>query len=157
MSFSKLLSLSSILPLISSSNVIVDQETRKEYITNSISYFTENEKLISSRDLYNGPSNPYNITTWQTIDCDFIEPDVNDPQGGTTPKFRCGYEVNGKIKELKIKYDQQYNSALERWGRPNEEVYASIVSQRTLWALGFGADQSVPVTVNCRNCPIEPW
>lgn len=140
-----------------SSNVIVDIETRNKYISEAQSWFEESEDLISTRDLYNGPSNPYNIQTWQIIDCDFIEPDINDQLGGTTPKFRCGYEVNGKIKELKIKYDQQYNSALERWGRPNEEVYASIVSQRILWALGFGADQSVPVTVNCRNCPIEPW
>lgn len=140
-----------------SSNVIVDINTRKEYISNSLSWYSEYENDISKRDLYNGPNNPYNIKTWDTIDCNFIEPDLNNLQGGTTPKFRCNYEVDGKMKEIKIKYDQQYNSVLERWGRPNEEVYASVVSQRILWALGFGADQSVPVTVNCHNCPIEPW
>ncbi len=62
--------------------------------------------------------------------------------GGTTPKFYCAYKFNGETINLKIKYDQQYNSVLKNWGRPNEEVYASVVSQRLLWGMGFGADQS---------------
>jgi hypothetical protein len=143
--------------LISASNVVVDISTRGQYISDAKSWFSSSEKLISTRDLFNGPPNPYNLSTFQEIDCDFIEPDLTDPLGGTTPKFRCAYLVGDKKIELKIKYDQQYNSVAERWGRPNEEVYASVVSQRILWALGFGSDQSVPLVVNCRNCPLEPW
>ena len=37
------------------------------------------------------------------------------------------------------------------------QVYATPVVQRVLWALGFGADVTVPVTVRCYGCPTEPW
>ncbi len=107
-------------------------------------------------DLFNGPPNPFNLETFQTLECDFVEPSTADMLGGTTPKFRCTFEFDGKQVQVKIKYDQQYNSALD-WGRPNPEVYTNPVSQRLLWATGFGSDQSIPVTVKCNNCPIEPW
>ncbi len=139
------------------SKVVTDKATRNEYISQANVWFPEEEKSISSKDLFNGPANPLNLQTHQTIDCDFVEPDPADPIGGTTPKFYCAYKFNGEKIAIKIKYDQQYNSVFRTWGRANEEVYSSVVSQRLLWATGFGADQSVPLTVRCHNCPIEPW
>jgi hypothetical protein len=137
--------------------VITDKATRNSYISDANVWFESEGKSVAEKDLFNGPPNPLSLKNYQTIDCDFVEPTAEDPMGGTTPKFLCDYEFEGEKVRIKVKYDQQYNSVFERWGRPNEEVYASVVSQRLLWAMGFGADQSVPVTVNCRNCPIEPW
>lgn len=137
--------------------VLVDKKTRNEYISEANVWFSDQESLISTRDMLNGPPNLYGLKTFQTITCDFVEPDPSNPIGGTTPKFYCNYKYKGEVVKLKIKYDQQYNSVLKDWGRPNEEVYASLVSQRLLWGMGYGADQSVPVVVQCRNCPIEPW
>ena len=125
-------------------------------MSQALAWVPEAEALIPSRDMLNGPANPFGFETFQTIDCDFVQPSKEDPIGGTTPKFMCAVDIDGKKVELKFKYDQQYNS-VHTWGRPNPEVYTSVVSQRILWALGFGSDQSVPVSVNCRNCPIEPW
>lgn len=147
----------SVLLSVDAGTVLVDKKTRNDYIAQADVWFPDQESLISTRDMYNGPPNPYNLKTQQTILCDFVEPSVEDPIGGTTPKFYCAYKFNGEVINLKIKYDQQYNSALKNWGRPNEEVYASVVSQRLLWGMGFGADHSIPVNVQCRNCPVEPW
>jgi hypothetical protein len=136
--------------------IVVSSENRNTYLSNAIAWFEDDESKIASRDMFNGPKNPYDLQTFQTLECDFVEPDPNDPIGGTTPKFMCEFKFEGEIVQVKVKYDQQYNSAWN-WGRGNPEVYTSIVSQRILWSLGFGADQSVPVTVKCKNCPLEPW
>jgi hypothetical protein len=149
---------SSIIIAISlAGKVLVDKKTRNGYISKANVWLSEEESSIPQKDLLNGPPNPYGLKLWQTIDCDFVEPTAEDPIGGTTPKFLCNYSYNGNIVQFKIKYDQQYNSVFERWGRPNEEVYASVVSQRLLWGAGFLSDQSIPVKVRCHNCPIEPW
>ena len=142
------------------SAVIVDENARQEYMKRASCRFKiDDESLISGRDMLNGPINPLGIGTGDTIDCTFIEPNVTQLIGGATPKFNCEYEVvhTGEKVRLRIKYDQQYNSVNEWFMHGNDEVYASVVSQRVLWALGFGSDQSVPVTVNCIGCPEEPW
>ena len=141
---------------ISAGTIIASNSTRDAYISKAIAWFAEDEGLISSRNMFDGPPNPYDLKTFQTLECDFVEPSKDDPIGGTTPKFKCEFIYNGEKVQIKIKYDQQYNSALD-WGHPNMEVYTSIVSQRVLWATGFGADQSIPLTVKCKGCPIEPW
>jgi hypothetical protein len=140
----------------SAKTIVVSSDDRTKYIANALAWFSDSEKDISSKDMMNGPKNPYDLETFQTLECDFVQPDPADPIGGTTPKFMCEFKQDGEKIQVKIKYDQQYNSAWN-WGRGNQEVYTSIVSQRVLWALGFGADQSVPVTVKCKGCPIEPW
>jgi hypothetical protein len=136
--------------------IVVSPEQRAAYIAQARTLLPDQEPLIAARDMFNGPPNPYGLVTHQTLECDFVEPDPADPIGGTTPKFTCAIDYKGDKVALKIKYDQQYNQMYD-WGRPNEEVYASVISQRILWGIGFGADQSVPVRVNCRNCPMEPW
>lgn len=140
--------------LVSAGTIVASVEDRDTYIKNALVWFEDYEKSISTRDMLNGPPNPYNLKTFQTLDCDFVQPDPADPIGGTTPKFMCEIEVDGEKIQAKIKYDQQYNSVYT-WGRGNQEVYTSVVSQRILWALGFGADQSIPVFVNCHNCQLS--
>jgi hypothetical protein len=138
-------------------SVIVTPEVRAQYITKAFTNFPDQFSLISKKDMFNGPPNPYGLVTHQTLECDFVQPSVSDPIGGTTPKFMCEIEYQGEKVQLKIKYDQQYNQQYPNWGRPNEEVYASVLSQRLLWGMGFGAEQSIPVRITCRNCPLEPW
>jgi len=140
----------------SAGTIVASTEDREQYMSDAIAYFEGTEDKISTRDMYNGPKNPYDLETFQVLECDFVEPSAEDPIGGTTPKFLCEFEYKGDKIQIKIKYDQQYNNVWN-WGRANPEVYTSVVSQRVLWATGFGADQSVPVTVKCKNCPIEPW
>ncbi len=144
------------LKVVSGATIVASTVDRDKYISNAVVWFSETEKDISTRDMFNGPKNPYGLETFQSLDCDFVEPSPADPIGGTTPKFMCEFKFEGEKVQVKVKYDQQYNSVYH-WGRGNQEVYTSIVSQRILWALGFGADQSIPVTINCKNCPIEPW
>lgn len=151
------LAMSTFFQVCLAGDLLVDPELRASYIKQASVWWPEQEANIANKDLFNGPPNPYHLQTHQTIDCDFVQPDPTDPIGGTTPKFKCSYEYKpGKKVDLKIKYDQQSSSALD-WKNPNPEVYASLVSQRVLWALGFGSDQSVPLAVNCRGCPLEPW
>jgi hypothetical protein len=144
------------LTAASAGTIVASTDDRNSYISNAIAWFEDSESKISTRDMFNGPKNPYDLETFQTFECDFVQPDPADPIGGTTPKFMCEFKYNGEKVQVKVKYDQQYNSVWN-WGRGNQEVYTSIVSQRILWALGFGADQSIPVTVKCKGCPIEPW
>lgn len=160
--------------------LMVEMETRLQYLRRASVWheMVDEGSTIASADMFNGPLNIYGIKTHQVIDCVFLEPAEPEDQSwhfdGSTPKFDCEYtyaaplDDNGEDEmeakpappfkaRLRIKYDQQYNS-LRKWSNiGNEEVYASVVSQRILWALGFGADGSIPVTVNCINCPIEPW
>ena len=151
----KLLPIIALCTRVFAKTLVVSTENRSTYISEGIALL-DTASDIASKDLFNGPPNPYDLVTFQTLECDFVEPDPSDPIGGTTPKFYCEFDFNGEKIELKIKYDQQYNPALN-WGRANPEVYTSVISQRLLWATGFGADQSIPVTVKCNNCPIEPW
>ncbi len=157
LAFSLLILLATCLIVSQAGTVLVDKDIRNQYLSQANTWFPSEESSISSKDLFHGPKNPYNFNTFDEVTCDFVEPDPADPIGGTTPKFHCAFKLaNGETKIFKVKYDQQYNPLL-KWGRGNEEVYASIISQRILWALGFGSDQGVPVSVNCRNCPLEPW
>jgi hypothetical protein len=63
---------------------------------------------------------------------------------GKTPKFRM--VIDGEEKPAKVKY-----------GENNDEVMSETVTSRLFWALGFGADASYVVSVDCRDCPLDPW
>ena len=100
--------------------VIVNKATRDGYLAAATSLLAT--KDISSKDMFNGPPNPYQLTTFQTLNCTFVEPNLEEkPIGGTTPKFYCRFNYRGEDVDVKIKYDQQYNSVND-WGRGNEEV-----------------------------------
>jgi hypothetical protein len=154
--FTRALAFFAFIIAVKGGTIIVSTNDRNTYISQAISWFSESENSIENADMFNGPPNPYGLKNFETLECDFVEPDVNDPIGGTTPKFYCEFEYDGEKVQIKIKYDQQYNPLME-YGRANPEVYTSVISQRVLWATGFGSDQSVPINVICRDCPIEPW
>lgn len=140
-------------------DLLLSDEQRRELIANATIRFADLERTIPQRNPFDIPANPYNITLFQSITCTFAEPDCSKLQRGGSPKFECAFAVNGKNVSVKFKYDQQYNPLHKLWalGQPNHEVYASPVVERLLWILGYGADLSVPVSLNCLNCPIEPW
>lgn len=94
---------------------------------------------IPRMDLRAGPSGKESFVPQQSLVCDYIRKDMS----GTTPKFTCRL---GADDEIKVKY-----------GADNGEVYASVMSTRLFWALGFGADAYYPVRVTCRGCPADPW
>ena len=75
--------------------------------------------------------------------CDYHFPDK--PLSGVTPKFECALQPGGK-DIVKVKY-----------GENNGEVFAEVASSRLFWALGFVADRMYPVSVQCRNCPPDPF
>ncbi len=63
---------------------------------------------------------------------------------------------SGKVVTFKIKYDQKYNT-VHPLCNANNEVYTSPVIERLMWLLGMGSDISIPVSLNCIGCPVEPW
>lgn len=121
---------------------------------------------ISSRNTFDGPENktfnPSGSETFadDTLECNFIEPDPQDPPGGRTPKFECeAPKLPGTKKKLKIKYDPSYNFASNGspQGKPNHGLYGEIIASRILWALGFKQDINYPTRVVCLDCPEDPW
>ena len=77
------------------------------------------------------------------VTCDYHYPDKR--LSGVTPKFECALQPGGK-DIVKVKY-----------GEDNGEVYAEVASSRLFWALGFSVDRMYPVSVLCRDCPVDPF
>ena len=130
-------------------------DARLKYIARADTWLSDT--AVESKDLKAGPSNSSFGIFLPTLDCDFVEPDLNDPPGGRTPKFDCEFEVNGKKKKYKVKYDPGSQSIDGKFGKRNLEVWGEVLATRLLWSLGFPADAIYPVNVNCRNCPLDPW
>ena len=61
------------------STIIVDKATRDGYISTAKSLLTT--KDIGEKDMFNGPPNPYKLETFQTLNCTFVEPSVEDQIG----------------------------------------------------------------------------
>lgn len=102
-------------------DIILDAEARDALLPVAQVWFPDREALIPTRDVFNGPANPYNFTVGATIDCDFIEPDPTQPEGGVTPKFMCLVNTSLGPVPVKFKYDQRSNPLLH-WGKGNNEV-----------------------------------
>jgi hypothetical protein len=94
---------------------------------------------VSAMDLARGPQGAKSFTPFQTVTCDYVD----HPRRGTTPKFHCALAPGDVVK---VKY-----------GRAEGKVYAQVVATRLFWALGFGTNAEYRVTVQCRNCPADPW
>jgi hypothetical protein len=94
---------------------------------------------VSTMDLARGPQGPKSFAPFQTITCDYVE----KPRHATTPKFDCALAPGDVVK---VKY-----------GQAEGKIYAQVVSTRLFWALGFGTNADYRVTVQCRNCPADPW
>lgn len=67
---------------------------------------------------------------------------------GKTRKFWCNIDNYDKI--VKIKYFPSNPD-------DNKEVFSGAVSTRLFRALGFMANRAYSVSVNCPNCPDNPW
>jgi hypothetical protein len=91
------------------------------------------------------------------VDCNFVEPDLDKPLGGNTPKFECEFTIKNKKQNIRVKYDPASVWIDGKKGGRNLEVWGEVLSTRLLWALGFAADRIYPLTVRCHNCPLEPW
>jgi len=94
---------------------------------------------VGAMDLRAGPPGGKSFAPEQEVVCDYVKKKLN----GATPKFTC---LLKKGDEVKVKY-----------GADNGEVYATVMSTRLFWALGFGADAYYPVRVTCRGCSANPW
>lgn len=97
---------------------------------------------VKSQNIKLGP-NTLGIRGGEWIECTFVEPSPEEPINGATPKFKCK-TAQGVVHKVK-------------YGRDNGEVYGEVASSRLFWALGFGADEMLSVSVNCHDCPINPW
>jgi hypothetical protein len=102
---------------------------------------------IAVKDLLNGPSKKFAL--YEVINncrfSDYSYTEVADT--GKTEKFWCTPEGKDPAKDsIKVKYDPA-----------NGEVFGEVVSSRLVWALGFFADSALPISVNCVNCPENPW
>ena len=138
--FAKFFTLMTVLPGTAFAGKIIPQseEERKEYIRTAEVWFPTD---VASKNIFLGQDNKFK---WgQTVKCSFMEPDLEDPPGGRSPKFYC---LDAEGDDHKVKY-----------GIDNGEVYAEAAASRLFWALGFGADRYYPVRVECEDCPKEPW
>ncbi|MBI3535802.1 MAG: hypothetical protein HY072_10000 [Deltaproteobacteria bacterium] len=87
-----------------------------------------------------------------TVNCDYEPATEDNKLDGMTPKFRCAFFINGKIKKFKIKYGKN--------GRPasNKETPNGIMSTAFTNYLGFAADSYCPSVIQCKGCPSgDPW
>jgi hypothetical protein len=89
----------------------------------------------------------------EVVECEYLNPWLDDKPGGKTPKFYCNATRAGAKKaiKLKVKYDSFESPAV------NTGVYGEVLATRLFWELGFLADTVFPVQVICNGCPTEPW
>jgi hypothetical protein len=105
----------------------------------------------ASLDLYRGPKDPSSVpldeasASGKPVDCEYIPwgPQNVKHTDSKTPKFACRLSNGEKIK---VKYDVK-----------NREVFSEIIGTRLAWATGFIADAVYAVSLNCKNCPRDPW
>ena len=131
-----------------------DQE-RSDLIANAVTLVPAKRE---GRSLIEGPEQKKQKFAFdQEIRCKFVEPDPTDPPNGKTPKFDCELEIDGKLKDVKVKYENPGRGADGISVERNDGIWGEILSTRLMWALGFPADAVYPVRVVCENCPVRPW
>jgi hypothetical protein len=105
---------------------------------------------LSSTDVLKGPSGALPYTFEQAnsddgIGCTFAE--AGNVLSGNSPKFLCR-TADGH--DLRLKYwDPESRTG-------NREVFATVAASRTMWAAGFEAVPTLPITVRCDECPEDP-
>ena len=105
---------------------------------------------LSPTDVLEGPSGglPYTfeqVNSDEGIGCTFTQ--AGKTLSGNSPKFLCR-TADGH--DLRLKYwDPQARTG-------NREVFATVAASRTMWALGFKAIPTLPITVRCDGCPENP-
>jgi hypothetical protein len=90
---------------------------------------------VASMNVKVGPTGKGAFAPDATVVCNYVP----EKPTGNSPKFICLIPPNDKVS---VKY-----------GPTNGEVFAEVAASRLFWALGFGAEQSYPVRVQCRGCP----
>ncbi len=90
-------------------------------------------------DLRAGPEGADAFPPNQMVTCTYVE----DRLHGSSRKFACAMSPGDVVKI--------------RYGVHNQEVQASVLATRLLWALGFAADRVYPVRVRCKGCSSDPW
>jgi len=100
---------------------------------------------LSALDVVAGPhqSKKNKFEFDQEYTCKFAK--AGKELGGNTPKFEC--EIGND--SFKVKYDNGDMS--------NGEVFGGVAGTRTLWLLGFYADDIYPIKVKCLGCPEDPF
>jgi hypothetical protein len=92
---------------------------------------------VGAMNLKAGPQGPGAFAPGATVRCTYVEEKVS----GRSLKFLCDVGRNDTV--------------MVKFGQRNGEVYGEVLASRVLWALGFAADASYPVTVICRGCPSD--
>lgn len=126
------------------SDLVVSKAERENIMKGAVVW--ENPGNISSMDMLQGPGKKFDLN--QDVTCKFYDGLYTKLAGtGYTEKFWCAEEGKNPLKDnFKVKYNTT-----------NGEVFAEVVSSRLLWSLGFFADKAYPISVNCENCPDDPW
>jgi hypothetical protein len=105
---------------------------------------------LSPEDMLTGPAGAFPEASDQAdseegIGCVFTQPTRD--LGGNSPKFLCR-TADGRDLRLKYWAPESRTS--------NREVFTTVAASRILWALGFNAIPTLPITVKCDNCPENP-
>lgn len=113
-------------------------DTRRANIIASSQVWTPTN--VGAMNMRAGPRGPGAFAPGATVRCSYVDENLS----GKSPKFLCDVGRNGRRDTVMVKF-----------GQHNGEVYGEVLGSRVLWALGFAADPSYPVTVICRGCPSE--
>jgi hypothetical protein len=106
--------------------------------------------VLSPTDVFEGPSGALPYTFEQAnsnegIGCTFTQ--AGQDLSGNSPKFLCRTSDG---HDLRLKYwDPQSRTG-------NREVFATVAATRAMWAVGFEAVPTLPITVRCEGCPENP-
>jgi len=114
----------------------LDETARTAFIRSARVWSPTN---IPSMDLRAGPDGGGAFPPNQMVTCTYVE----GRQHGSSRKFACAMSPGDVVKI--------------RYGVHNQEVQASVLATRLLWAIGFAADRVYPVRVRCKGCPSDPW
>ena len=79
------------------------------------------------------------------VDCRWEHPGTG--LGGRTAKFICR-TPNGQ--SIRVKYFDGNPSS------GNREVFAAVIAERLVWALGFSTDPVYAIRIKCLECPANP-
>jgi hypothetical protein len=105
---------------------------------------------LSPTDVFEGPSGALPYTFEQAnsdegIGCTFTQ--AGKELSGNSPKFLCR-TADGH--DLRLKYWDPVSQT------GNREVFTTVAASRAMWALGFEAVPTLPMTVHCDGCPENP-
>jgi hypothetical protein len=123
-------------------------QSRATYLARAIIW--HDPGALTPTDVFEGPSGVLPFTFEQAnsddgIGCTFTQ--AGKELSGNSPKFLCR-TTDGR--DLRLKYwDPESRTG-------NREVFPTVAASRAMWALGFEAVPTLPITVRCDGCPENP-